>query len=414
MRNIKYFCIVKLVRNICKLAVVCLISLISNEIHAANDSIQANNEADSITISLLTCSPGNEVYSLYGHTAIRYTDYRKGIDVAVNYGIFSFSKPFFILRFIFGKTDYEMGIMPFDYFCMEYAEEGRSVYQQELNLTASEKAAIRDAIDTNYLPQNRVYRYNYFYDNCTTRARDILVNNIEGQVSYPGENQVYPSYRELIHSFNENSPWARFGNDILLGVKADKKTSVKERQFLPFFLKDDFDKAFIKDKGGNTRPLVKHTTCIVDCPAGVGKSVFPLRPNMCAWLIFAVVTAITLLEIKQKKKYWGLDASLMVFDGCVGIIIFMMFFSELPATNTNLQILLFNPLPLFFVYKVTKRTIKKQPSRFWPWAAGVLVLFFLCGIFQQYAEGMYVLASSLLLRCVWNSVEQHKYLRPKQ
>ena len=167
----------KLVRNICKLAVVCLISLISNEIHAANDSIQANNEADSITISLLTCSPGNEVYSLYGHTAIRYTDYRKGIDVAVNYGIFSFSKPFFVLRFIFGITDYEMGIMPFDYFCDEYKSEGRSVYEQELNLTAKEKLALRDAIDTNYLPQNRVYRYNYFFDNCTTRARDIIFSS---------------------------------------------------------------------------------------------------------------------------------------------------------------------------------------------------------------------------------------------
>lgn len=414
MRNMKYFCTVKRVTHTLMAAAVCLISLVCSEIHASTHAAQPAISDDSVKISLLTCAPGDEVYSLYGHTAIRYTDYNKGIDVAVNYGIFSFRQPFFVLRFIFGKTDYEMGIMPFDYFCMEYAAEGRAVYQQELNLTPGEKAAIRDAIDTNYLPQNRVYRYNYFYDNCTTRARDILVNNIEGQVSYPGNKQEYPSYRELIHSFNEGSPWARFGNDLLLGVKADKRTTLGERQFLPFFLKDDFDKALIKDKNGKTRPLVKGTTCVVDIPSAVTKSAFPLRPSTCAWLVFAVVTAITLLEVKTKKKYWGLDASLMVLDGCVGIIIFMMFFSELPATNTNLQILLFNPLPLFFVYKVTKRTIRKQPSRFWPWPAGVLVLFFLCGIFQQYAEGMYVLASSLLLRCVWNSVYQYKYLRPKQ
>ena len=92
----------------------------------------------------------------------------------------------------------------------------------------------------------------------------------------------------------------------------------------------------------------------------------------------------------------------------------MMFFSELPATNTNLQILLFNPLPLLFVYKVSRHTIKKQPSRFWPWAAWILAVFFLCGIFQKYAEGMYILASSLLIRCVWNSIYQNKYLRKTQ
>ena len=100
----------------------------------------------------------------------------------------------------------------------------------------------------------------------------------------------------------------------------------------------------------------------------------------------------------------------MVFDGCVGMLIFLMFFSELPATNTNLQILLFNPLPLFFAYSVAKKAAKNKPTRFWPLSAAVLAVFFICGFFQQYAEGMYVLASSLLLRCVWNTVRQTKHL----
>ena len=414
MRNMKYFCTVKRVINTLTATILALISLTCSEIHASTRPSMPTGAGDSIKISLLTCAPGDEVYSLYGHTAIRYTDYNKGIDVAVNYGVFSFNKPFFVIRFIFGKTDYEMGIVPFDFFCMEYAEEGRSVYEQELNLNPGEKAAIKEAIETNYLPQNRTYRYNYFYDNCTTRARDILVNNIEGQVSYHDGKQLYPSYRELIHSFNEDSPWARFGKDMLLGVKADMHTTLSQRQFLPFFLMEDFGKATITGNDGSTRPLVKRTTCIVDRPANIQDAGFPLRPGTCAWIIFAAVAAITLIEIKTKKKYWGADAFLMVFDGCVGLIIFMMFFSELPATNTNLQILLFNPLPLLFVYKVSRHTIKKQPSRFWPWAVGILAAFFLCGIFQKYAEGMYILASSLLIRCVWNSIYQNKYLRKTQ
>lgn len=414
MRNMKYFCTVKRVINTLTATILALISLTCSEIHASTRPSMPTGAGDSIKISLLTCAPGDEVYSLYGHTAIRYTDYNKGIDVAVNYGVFSFNKPFFIIRFIFGKTDYEMGIVPFDFFCMEYAEEGRSVYEQELNLNPGEKAAIKEAIETNYLPQNRTYRYNYFYDNCTTRARDILIGNIDGRTTFPGDRQTYPSYRELIHSFNEDSPWARFGKDMLLGVKADMHTTLSQRQFLPFFLMEDFGKATITGNDGSTRPLVKRTTCIVDRPANIQDAGFPLRPGTCAWIIFAAVAAITLIEIKTKKKYWGADAFLMVFDGCVGLIIFMMFFSELPATNTNLQILLFNPLPLLFVYKVSRHTIKKQPSRFWPWAVGILAAFFLCGIFQKYAEGMYILASSLLIRCVWNSIYQNKYLRKKQ
>ena len=395
------------------LSLVCIL-LPFNKLHALCYGETASSDNDSIKISLLTCAAGDEVYSLYGHTAIRYTDYIKDIDVAVNYGVFSFKQPFFVLRFIFGKTDYEMGIMPFDYFCMEYAEEGRSVYQQELNLTHSEKVAIRDAIETNYLPQNRVYRYNYFYDNCTTRARDILIDKVNGDVLFEGAESLYPSYRELIHSFNSNSPWARFGNDLLLGVKADRKTTLSEQQFLPFLLKKDFDKASIKAEDGSIRPLVERTSCIIDCPETVEKSSFPLRPRTCAWIVFALIAALTLLEMKTKKKFWGLDTFLMVFDGCVGMVVFLMFFSELPATNTNLQILLFNPLPLFFVYRVAKSEIKGKVSRFWSWAACVLALFFIGGFFQQYAEGMYVLASSLLVRCLWNIVWQNKYLSVKK
>ena len=97
---------------------------------------RAVESADSVDIALLTCGPGDEVYSLYGHTAIRYTDHRTGEDMVINYGMFSFNQDYFVLRFVFGLTDYQMGITPFDYFMREYQYEGRWVYQQTLNLTA--------------------------------------------------------------------------------------------------------------------------------------------------------------------------------------------------------------------------------------------------------------------------------------
>ena len=155
---------------------------------APSTASSPNNEptlqADSIEISLLTCGPRQQVYSLYGHTAIRFQDKQTGRDIAINYGVFSFDQPFFVLRFVFGLTDYEMGIAPFDIFEWEYDPTGCGVRQQVLNLTAQEKMAIAQAVDRNMEPQNRVYRYNFFYDNCTTRARDIIANNLNGRIVY--------------------------------------------------------------------------------------------------------------------------------------------------------------------------------------------------------------------------------------
>ena len=124
-----------------------------------------------ISVGFITCGPGPEVYSLYGHTALHFKDTSRGTDVAVNWGMFSFSKPNFVLRFVFGLTDYEIGIQDFSYFCEAYRYEHRWVKEQQLDLTPREKLLIAEAIEENYRPENREYRYNYFYDNCTTRAR---------------------------------------------------------------------------------------------------------------------------------------------------------------------------------------------------------------------------------------------------
>ena len=130
---------------------------------------------DSVEISLLTCQPHDEIYSLYGHTALRYHDLRKGgLDIAFNYGVFDYKKPFFALRFVFGLTDYELGAYPYRLFQEEYRRFGSMVTEQVLNLTDQEKAILQQALAINMQNENRIYRYNYFYSNCTTKARDII------------------------------------------------------------------------------------------------------------------------------------------------------------------------------------------------------------------------------------------------
>ena len=141
-------------------------------------------QEDNIKVSLMTCAPGTEIYALFGHTALRYEDKARGEDWVFNYGMFSFNTPHFIYRFVKGETDYELGVTRYPYFEGSYAMRGSSVYQQTLNLTISEKQELRRLLEENYLPKNRVYRYNFFYDNCTTRARNIIEKCIEGKVVY--------------------------------------------------------------------------------------------------------------------------------------------------------------------------------------------------------------------------------------
>ena len=159
-----------------------LLSVLKTTAQPAQGDLTEEAMLDSLEISLLTCSPHQEVYSLYGHTAIRCRNTLTGEDIAVNYGVFSFDQPHFVLRFVFGLTDYSMGAYSFNDFEHEYSYYKSSVTQQVLNLTNAEKANIMAALRENAL--NPIYRYNYFFDNCTTRARDMLTSHLNGQVEY--------------------------------------------------------------------------------------------------------------------------------------------------------------------------------------------------------------------------------------
>ncbi|MCI6161498.1 MAG: DUF4105 domain-containing protein [Prevotella sp.] len=358
------------------------------------------DEMDSVDISLLTCSPHEEVYSLYGHTAIRVNDRRTGDDIAVNYGMFSFQEPYFTLRFLFGIPDYEMGIEPFEAFCMQYRSYGSSVTQQTLNLTADEKRSLIAALQKNYQPEHRKYRYNIFYDNCTTRARDMIVSNIVGDVQFDGHQRGEISFREMIHACNGHHPWARFGKDMLLGMKADWKTDINQQQFLPANTMDDFDRAVIRNTDGSTRPLVSAKSIVVEEGTQIVENDFPLRPRECALILLAVTIAVTIAEFIKKKRFWGYDALLMSLTGVAGIVLTLMIFSQHPTVSLNLQILLFNPLYLLFVWRMVKRTKNRLPDRQHRVWLVLICLFFIGGIFQAYAEGAYLLASSLLMRNV--------------
>lgn len=356
----------------------------------ATAGAQSMRNPDSIQISLLTCSPGKEVWAQYGHTAIRYYDKESGEDLAINYGIFSLDQTYFIPRFVLGMTDYRMGVQPMDMFLAQYSYEGRGVVEQVLNLSAEDKEVIYKALQENMKPENVVYRYNYFFDNCTTRARDMLVNHLHGKVVYPPAEED-ATFRSMIHKWNNKYEWAQFGEDLLLGVNADRKTTKSEQQFLPENLRSDFDKAKY-----NGKPLVKETNVLLDAETEVVEPVFPLSPLSVA-LIFAVISLVMMLfSYRRQQVYWAWDLALMLTSGLMGIIFFVMIFSQHPCVSLNFILLFFNPLPLFFLYS----TIKKKKVIWWKiW--GVLIILGLFGsLFQEIPLPILIVASFLLLHCI--------------
>ena len=392
MQNINYFCIMKRIKYFFRCFFVLLLTILSTTSHA--------KENDSIEVYLLTCGPGEEVYTLYGHTAIRYKNLATHEDIAVNYGMFSFDQDFFILRFVFGQTDYEMGIMPFEYFKQAYLDEGRWVKERRLNLTREEKEALAVALNRNYQPKNREYRYNFIYNNCTTKARDIISEQIKGKINYHQIKYGITTYRREVSAYCANSPWARFGNDLLLGVKADHFITPEESHFLPMRLFEAFERATIEGPDSTQRKLVVSTRDVISekmvaAPEMADKGKNILTPFILLSVLSVVILAFSIYGCFGKRLFVATDVAVLLLTGIGGFMLFLMVFSAHPTVSANLQILLFNPLNLFFLYPVVR---KRKGSR-WCWMvyAGCLVLFLAGRVIQCYAEGTIILALSLLI-----------------
>ena len=364
----------------------------AKQVYYGSDSIAPQfDPMDSVEVSLLTCSPHEEIYSLYGHSALRW--HSGDIDMVFNWGMFSFNKPYFVLRFVFGITDYELAAYPYERFWPYYQQWGSSITEQVLNLTNDEKRKLQQALAENLKPDHRVYRYNFFYNNCSTKPRDMIEGCINGEVIYNSREDFEPTFREMVRECNRYHLWSKFGNDMLLGLKADFKTNRTEQEFLPMNLMQDFSRAQIY-KNGEYRPLVKEQRLLVAPGVQQIEPDFTLSPTEAAIVLLLLSLAIALYEWKRMKtaKWW--DVLLMVLQGLTGIVLTVMIFSQHPTTSLNLNLLLFNPLPLLFIPSIIK--CKRELWR--KTLLVMLILFAIGGIFQSYAEGLWIVALCLLIR----------------
>ena len=361
--------------------------------------------SDSVRVSLLTCAPGSEIYSLFGHTALRYENPAKGEDWVFNYGLFSFDTPNFVYRFVKGETDYQLGVIPYRYFEGEYAMRGSSVYQQELNLTDKEKENVIRLLRENYLPANRVYRYNYFYDNCTTRARDKVEQGIEGKVVYP-ESEKMCSFRSIVREYTAGHEWSAYGIDLCLGSEADEPIDERKQMFSPFYMLEYARGAMIH-RADTIVPFVKEEKLLLDFSSkdeGVfekDEDISLPSPWACALIWWVLTFVVTALGIKNGKVYWLWDILLFGAQGLAGCIIaFLFFFSIHPTVGSNWLLMILNPLPLLYMPFMVYKAIKGKTDVFHVINTMVLLLFIILMPIVQQKFNVTVLPLALnLLTC---------------
>lgn len=366
--------------------------------------LHAQQLSPDATISILTCNPGTEVYSMYGHTAIRVSDPLQNLDAVFNYGLFSFESPNFIYRFAKGQTDYLMGGQKFGSFIPEYEEDKRSVYEQVLNLSPEGKNKLFKALLENVKPENREYRYNFFMDNCATRVRDMIERNSGAPVQFT-DNHPTESYRDLIKKFHHSFRWIDLGIDLLVGKKADEPVSAYGQMFLPEYLQAQFAKAEITIDG-KAQPLVLETRTLVVHPNSKLNSDLPW-PSIVFGLFFLLIAGISVRDFLRKKNSEWLDYWLFAITGFAGLIIgWFTLYSEHPAMSPNYNLLWAFPLNLIFAF-VWKYKRWRSKTQYYFWISGALLLIsFIAG--QQFNPAVYFIILTLLIRVTVNLMQERK------
>ena len=291
-------------------------------------------------ISLITGEPGKELYTAWGHSAIRVYDPINGIDLVYNYGTFDFDAPGFYQKFLRGKLNYSLSVYDFKRMVLTYKYYNQSLFEQIINLTYDEKKAIYNFINNNYLPENRYYLYDFFFDNCSSRIKDVFQDILGSKLIFEDYHiKTHKTFRQLLDEFLGDSPWSDFGIDLILGIPADAVAASEEYMFLPYKLFDAFENAKII-KGNEYIPFVSNTIIIHQSIDIQGGQSFRLTPKILFWSLLIVVFGMSLSIKKDKKIFKVLDTTLFLSIGVTGFIIaFLWFFTDHIVTKDNLNLL---------------------------------------------------------------------------
>lgn len=308
--------------------------------------------SDSAFASIITCGAGDEFYTTFGHSAIRICDTTQNLDLVYNYGTFNFDTPHFYWTFACGRLNYHLARGPFQNFIIEYAFEGRAVWEQRLRISNQELNNLFVLLETNYLPEYRYYMYDFFRDNCATRVRDMVQGCLcHRDISPEVTADTNFTYRQFLHQSTETTLlWWRLGIDIALGQRCDHRCSNYQYMFSPIEMMHQFDTMTVSD---THQPLCEPTVQILaEKRAPLSRSI---SPTLLFWVIFMAVMLLTLLSWRKSWSLKWLDIPIFILPLLVSVlVIFLWFFTNHYCTKPNFNILWASPLFLYFVLRLHK------------------------------------------------------------
>ncbi|MDV7187484.1 DUF4105 domain-containing protein [Lutibacter sp. TH_r2] len=289
------------------------------------------------TVSVITCGPYNELYSTFGHSAFRIHDPINGVDWVYNYGTFDFDAPNFYLNFAKGKLTYQLSKDNFNRFIYVYNYQKRWVKSQVLNLNANETLAVFNYLENNAKPENKNYKYDFFYNNCATKIEDVVKDVLQNNVEFPNNHiTTTKSHRDLIEDYTKNQKWGKFGIDLALGSVIDDTATPDEYKFLPDYIYLAFENATIL-RNGKKIPLVKKNIELLNHPIKNSSNFPPIGVTL---IIALLVIWITRKDSKKGKRRKWLDFSLYFITGLTGVVILLLWFAtDHTATYKNFNFL---------------------------------------------------------------------------
>jgi hypothetical protein len=325
-------------------------------------SVSGQYLSEKAEISLLTYAPVNEIHTVFGHSSVRVFDPERQLDIVFNYGMFDYAAPNFTLNFIKGKLNYSLGIQNFRDVVAYSDYRNQTVSEQVLNLDNRQKQEVYDFLQKNYKPENRYYLYDFFFDNCATRIRDILDTTLTNRLSYDKvavEKNV--TFRELLREFTQIQPWLEFGIDLVLGLPTDKKATFEQQMFLPKYLNESFAVGTIIT-ADTTKKLVQITRP-VHLADEVNETGFSITPMLLFWLFFGVTLILNFVITKSRiTKIW--NGTFVLITGLAGVVILLMWFgTEHVPTKNNLNVIWCFPTHLIAAFWIWKSASKPMYFR---------------------------------------------------
>lgn len=380
--------------------------------------------SDSVEVSILTGEPGVMSFERFGHTAIRIRDLKRpSADLIFHYGVYNYREPYFVLHFIEGICNYKMGAVYTDDFIDEYQRRGLGMTEQVLNLNARQSRNFTDALQNNYRPENRNYRYNFFFDNCATRPFDMLNrygrDSISSDTGFIGDivydtTWIEPvTLRQMLQQKTGTGNWLDFGIALTLAGRADQTASFREQMFLPDHLRKAYQNATL-----DGHSLVKETRRVTDYRPEILEAVqydgiFAMKPFNIAFVLLLVAVALSSWESKRKNnlgRQYSTSKATRFFDtfwllatGLTGIIIwFLNFFSEHPAVDNNINCMWLLPTNLFFVAFIWIKNAKKiRRIYFFIIFALAIIYLISASLADQYCHPAFVvLCAMMIVRCL--------------